>query len=124
MKKSVYVSLGALVVSLGLTGGAGPATAQDVAAVAPKNVKVLVDNDRVRVLDVLDKPGEMEPMHFHPDFVTVGLGTTRIKVTTPDGKVVEKERKLGDAVYSGPVTHSIENIGPADFHVIVIELKK
>ena len=103
-------------------GGAG--MAQDVAAVAPKNVKVLVDNDRVRILEVLDKPGENEPMHFHPDFITVGLGTARIKVTTPDGKVVEKDRKLGDAIYSGAITHAVENVGATDFHVIVVELKK
>jgi hypothetical protein len=124
MKKSVCVALGALIASLGFAFGSGSAMAQDVAAVAPKNVKVLVDNDRVRILEVLDKPGEKEPMHAHPDFVTVGLGNTRIKVTTPDGKVVEKDRKFGDAIYSGAVTHAVENVGTADFHVILIELKK
>ena len=124
MKKSVQVAFGVLAVSLGFAFGAGTAMAQDVAAVAPKNVKVLVDNDRVRILEVLDKPGEKEPMHSHPNYVTVGLSTTRIRVTTPDGKAVEKDRKYGDAVYGGPVTHTTENIGTGDFHVIVIELKK
>lgn len=113
-----------ILASFALCYSVGAAIAQDVAAVAPKNVKVLVDNDRVRILEVLDKPGEKEPMHFHPDFVTVSLGTTRIKVTTPDGKIVEKDRITGDAIYSGPVTHSVENIGAADFHVILVELKK
>jgi hypothetical protein len=41
-----------------------------------------------------------------------------------DGKVVEKDRKVGDALYSGAITHAVENIGTTDFHVILIELKK
>jgi quercetin dioxygenase-like cupin family protein len=124
MKKSACVALGALIASLGLAFGAGTAMAQDLAALSPKSVKVLVNNDRVRILEVLDKPGETEPMHSHPDFVAVSLSSTKIKVTTPDGKVVEKDRKSGEALYSGPITHSISNVGTADFHMIVIELKK
>ena len=124
MKQSVCVSLGVLVVSLGIAFGTGTAVAQDVAAVAPKNVKVLVDNDQVRILDVLDKPGEKEPMHFHQAFVTISLENSKIKITTPDGKVVEKDRKVGDALYSGAITHAVENVGTTNFHVILIELKK
>ena len=124
MKKSVCVALGALIASLGLACGAATAMAQDAAVVSPKSVKVLVDNDQVRILEVLDKPGAKVPMHSHPNFVTVDLSTTRIKVTTPDGKVEEKDRKSGNARYSGPITHAVEVIGTADFHVIVVELKK
>ncbi len=98
--------------------------AQDLAALSPNDAKVLVNNDQVRILEVLDKPGAKEPMHFHPAYVAVFLSATRIKVTTPDGKVVEKDRKPGEVQYSGPVTHTVENIGAADFHVMIIELKK
>ena len=98
--------------------------AQDLAKVAPDNVKVIVDNDRVRVLEVLDKPGEKEPMHSHPAYVAVFLSATRVKVTTPDGKTVEKDRKAGEVSWSEATTHALENIGTADQHVIVIELKK
>jgi len=85
---------------------------------------VMVDNDRVRVLDVLHKPGVKEPMHSHPAYVSVYMSTTRVKVTTPDGKTVEKDRKAGETLWSEAVTHTVENIGTADQHVIVIELKK
>jgi quercetin dioxygenase-like cupin family protein len=98
--------------------------AQDLATLAPNDVKVLVDNDQVRILEVVDKPGGKELMHSHPAYVSVYLSATRIKVTAPDGKVVEKDRKPGEVQYSGPTTHAVENIGAADFHVIIIELKK
>ncbi len=99
-------------------------TAQDLAKVAPNDVKVLIDNDQVRVLDVLHKPGAKEPMHSHPNYVAVFLSATKLKYTTPDGKTGEKDRKAGEVTWSGPVTHAVENIGTTDQHVIVIELKK
>ncbi|RJQ56890.1 MAG: cytoplasmic protein [Nitrospiraceae bacterium] len=124
MKNVTYFILGALLVTLALGLGAKTAMAQDLAKLMPNDVKVLIDNDRVRVFDVLHKPGVKEPMHSHPDYVAVFLSSTRVKVTTPDGKTVEKDRKAGEVSWSGPATHALENIGTDDQHVIVIELKK
>jgi len=123
MKKLTYFILSVLLAALALGLAAKTAMAEDLAKVMPDDVKVLVDNDRVRVLDVLHKPGVKEPMHSHPNYVSVYMSTTRVKVTTPDGKTVEKDRKAGEVAYSGPTTHALENIGTEDQHVIVIELK-
>ena len=124
MKNFTYYIMCVLFVALALAFGAKTAIAEDLAKVMPNDVKVLVDNDQVRVLDVLHKPGVKEPMHSHPAYVSVYLSATKVKVTTPDGKTVETDRKAGEVKYSGPVTHALENIGTADTHVIVIELKK
>ncbi len=109
-----------------LSLGFSPKTtmAQDLAVVMPKDVKVIIDNDRVRVLEVVHKPGAKEPMHSHPAYVVVFLNATKQKVTTPDGKTVEKDRKVGEVQWSEGTTHAVENIGSTDQHVIVIELKK
>jgi len=124
MKNITYLIMSVLLATL--TFGFAPKTAmaQDLAKVAPEDVKVLIDNDQVRVLEVLHKPGAKEPMHSHPNYVAVFLSATRLKVTTPDGKTTEKDRKAGEVLWSGPVTHAVENVGTADQHVIVIELKK
>jgi quercetin dioxygenase-like cupin family protein len=125
MTRSTRFLLAALVIaSFALCFGVSAGMAQDLVVVAPNTAKVLVDNDQVRILEVLDKPGDIEPMHAHPAYAAVFLSATRIKVTTPDGKVVEKDRKPGEVQYSGPVTHTVENVGTADFHVIIVELKK
>ena len=113
-----------LIATLTATISIATATAQDLAATNPNDVKVLVDNDRVRVLEVLHKPGAKEPTHSHPAYVAVFLSATRLKVTMPDGKVVEKDRKAGEVQYSDPVTHAVDNIGTTDQHVIVVEFKK
>ncbi len=116
--------MGVLVVSLVLVFGARMAMAQDYAKVSPEDVKVLLENDRVRVLEVRHQPGVKEPMHSHPAYVSYYLSATRVKVTTPDGKTVEKDRKAGEVQFSEPVTHALQNIGTTEQHVLVIELKK
>jgi len=124
MKNLTYFILSVLLATLVLGFATKTAMAQDLAKVMPEDVKVIVDNDRVRVLEVLHKPGMKEPMHSHPAYVAVFLSATRVKVTTPDGKTVEKDRKAGEVSWSEATTHALENIGTADQHVIVIELKK
>jgi len=113
-----------LIAALIGTTGIAASHAQDYAAVNPTDVKVLIDNDQVRVLEVLHKPGVKEPMHSHPAYVSVYLSASKVKVTLPDGKVAEKDRRAGETQFSGPTTHALENIGTTDQHVIVIELKK
>jgi beta-alanine degradation protein BauB len=121
MKNIIYFIL---LATLTLSLGTNKVMAQDLTKVMPNDVKVIVDNDRVRVLEVIHKPGVKEPMHSHPAFVAVVLNDTRVKVTMPDGKTVEKDYKAGATVFSEAITHAVENIGSADQHIIVIELKK
>ncbi len=121
MKNIIYYILLAM---LTLSLGTNMVMAQDLTKLMPNDVKVIIDNDRVRVLEVIHKPGVKEPMHSHPAYVAVFLSATRVKVTTPDGKTVEKDRKAGEVSWSEAVTHALENVGTADQHVIVIELKK
>lgn len=102
---------------------AGSALAQDMAKVAPKNTKVLIDNDQVRVIEVWLKPGESLPMHSHPANVVVFVTAGKGKMTTADGKVTETERKAGEAVWSDPVTHSNLNTGTEPTKAVVVELK-
>jgi quercetin dioxygenase-like cupin family protein len=123
MKNVTYLII-VLLATLALSLGTNMVMAQDYAKVMPNDVKVIVDNDRVRVLEVIHRPGAKEPMHSHPAYVSVFLSATRLKVTMPDGKTYEKDRKAGEAYFSEPVTHAVENIGTTDQHVIVIELKK
>jgi quercetin dioxygenase-like cupin family protein len=123
MKRTAYITLGVLAVSLVLIFGSRMAMAQDLAKVSP-DAKVLFENDRVRVLEVQHQPGGKEPMHSHPAYVAYSFTNSTAKTTFPDGKTVVKDRKAGEAVWGEPVTHSVENVGTTEFHMLVIELKK
>lgn len=99
------------------------AMAQDALKVAPEHYTVLLENDQVRVLEVKIKPGEKEAMHTHPATVHIELVPTKVKIGYPDGKSVELEGKKGEAIWVGPVKHTVENIGDTEIHAYIIELK-
>ena len=98
-------------------------TGQDSARVAPKNVKVLLENNRVRVLEVRIKPGEKIPMHSHPAHITYALSDAKGQYTAPDGSSTVSEAKTNSVFWSEPVTHSSVNVGNTEIHAIVVELK-
>ena len=98
--------------------------AQDMVKVAPKNCRVLLENDRVRVIRVVTKPGEKIEMHSHPANIVYALTSGKVKHTSEDGKSEEREHKAGQAIWSDAVTHSSENVGTTEGRVLVIELKK
>ena len=101
---------------------AQPAMAVDVVTVAP-DVKVLLENDRVRVLESQLKPGEVESMHNHPEYIAYFLTPTTVEITTPDGKSVVKKPPAGKVLYGTEAEHQIKNVGDTLQRVLVIEIK-
>lgn len=103
---------------------AGAAFAQDVVKLAPASVKVVFENDRVRVLR-FNEPGHNKlPMHSHPAYVAVGFTTDHSKYTFPDGKSADQRTKANEAAYSKGVTHASENLSDSPMEAIMVELKK
>ncbi|MGI0029847.1 MAG: hypothetical protein ACREAQ_09070, partial [Nitrososphaera sp.] len=99
------------------------AMAQDPVPLYPENYKVLLENDRVRVLDFRLRKGAKEDFHSHPAAVTYVLSPFRIRFTFPDGQTLVREAKAGDVFFGEAVTHSPENIGDTDAHGILVEMK-
>lgn len=91
---------------------------------APKGHKVLLENDRVRVLEVLIKPGDTSGWHSHPACVVYQLSDARVRFNLPEGKSREVESKRGDIVWSEGGPHEVINVGPADDYGIIVELKR
>ncbi len=124
MKNPRCMLLGAaLFATVALFFVAGTALAQDPVKVSPDTHKVLLENDRVRVLDIRSKPGHKVPMHSHPANVLYALSDFKIRFTYPDGKTEVREGKAGQVRWNEPVTHSGENVGSTEFHFVQVELK-
>jgi quercetin dioxygenase-like cupin family protein len=98
--------------------------AQDPVTTNPKIVKVKFENDRVRVLEAISKPGEKELMHSHPANILYVVEGGKLRMTTADGKTTDVELKTGDTFWREAVTHAAENIGTTTFHAIIVEMKK
>lgn len=101
------------------------ALAQDVlsAAGGAEAHKVLLDNDHVRVLDARLQPGQKIAMHSHPANVVYFVSDCKINVTFPDGKTTVRDAKAGTALWNGPLTHAVENIGATECHLVQTEIK-
>jgi pimeloyl-ACP methyl ester carboxylesterase len=99
------------------------AAAQDPVQLAPRNYEVLLENDHVRVLEALLKPGDVTPRHSHPSRIVYTLSDHSAIFRFPDGRVAPSESKTGEAVWRDPVTHSEENDGRTDSRAILVELK-
>jgi quercetin dioxygenase-like cupin family protein len=100
-----------------------PAPSQDVTKVAGDSHTVIFENEHVRVLAVHFKPGQVAPMHSHPENVSYYVTDGKLKITLQDGKTFERSPKAGTAGWSDAITHSAENIGTTDFQQVQIELK-
>jgi quercetin dioxygenase-like cupin family protein len=111
----------ATAVLLALTG---TAQAQDAVKAAPNNFKVLLENDRVRVLDFHARSGQKIPMHSHPAYISYSIsGAGKTKFTLADGKTTERPAATGQATWHEAETHASEYEGKGETHVLLIELK-
>ena len=89
-----------------------------------KNVyKFIMENDRVRVLEVVFKPGDKAVMHHHPDHVIYVLKGGKAKLTS-SGKTDVLDLHTGQAVFLKAQNHEAENIGKTDLDLLVVELKE
>ncbi len=96
---------------------------QDAIKVAPNHFKVLLENDRVRVLEFRGKAGDKIDMHSHPAYVSYLVsGSGKTKFTSPDGKTTEVDVQVGKALWHDAETHASEST--AAVHALLIELKK
>ncbi len=106
---------------------------KDAVVAAPKNQKILMENEKVRVLDVTVAPGEVEPVHSHawPSvlyFMAAGDFIDR----DAEGNVIFDTRALKTPL-ALPMTkwkepeapHSVENLSKTiTLHLVRVEMKK
>ena len=85
--------------------------------------KVLLDNHRVRVLELRLSPGEREPLHSHPDYLVYVLSPATMRMTASDGSSKIVELGAGQLSFGPPTTHSDENVGKTTLHELIVELK-
>lgn len=89
----------------------------------PAFYRVIFENDRVRVLEYRDEPGDKTSPHRHPDSVMYTLSSFRRRISHGDQQV-DVELAGGQLRWLDAQEHSGENIGDTATHSIFIELKE
>ena len=117
-----------LICGVGITAGAF-AWAQAAAAqegASKYDVKIVLENDRVRVRDVMFPPGVLDTgMHTH-EYAHVGVILTpgTLVFTDPAGRTERVEFTGGSVGFrEAKATHQVGNPGTAPMRVIEVELK-
>jgi hypothetical protein len=95
----------------------------DPAETDPALYKVIFENDRVRVLEYRDNPGDSTTNHAHPDSVMYTLTAFRRRVSSA-GRSVDVDLPAGEVRWVAAQEHIGENIGDTGTHSIFFELKE
>ena len=99
--------------------------APDVMVAASSAYRVLLENDRVRVMEVVLDAGETAPMHNHPnDHVVFVVDDAKLKLLFPDGNSGEFDLKSGQALMLDAGPHETTNVGSTKARNLVVELKR
>ena len=89
----------------------------------PEHYAVVYENDRVRVLEYTDQPGDRTTPHAHPDSVMHTLSAFRRRLHA-DGAHRDVDMPAGLTGWLPAQQHSGENIGDTPTHVLFVELKE
>ncbi len=98
--------------------------AQDPMSLGKMYKKVLLENDRVRVMSVVFAPGDVMPWHSHPAHTVYAITGGKIEITAKDQAPVVMDITPGEVMYLEPVTHMAKNIGKTTMNLVVTELKR
>jgi hypothetical protein len=115
----------AFAIAAGLAA-AVPLHAQDKAKDKAKEpapvVKVLLENDKVRVTESTFKPGDVSRSDraARTNYI---VKSGRLERTTKDGKKTIVERKAGTAVWLEADSDVVKNVGKTTFVVVSVRMK-
>lgn len=100
-----------------------PRPSTDPTVTNPDLYHVVMENERVRVLEYRDRPGNRTTPHAHPDSVMITLSAFRRRLIDGD-RTAEIDLEPGLVRWLGAQIHAGENIGDTETHVIFVELKE
>jgi beta-alanine degradation protein BauB len=90
----------------------------------PDKYRVIFENERVRVLEYRDEPGQVTQPHEHPDSVMYTLSSFDRRLVGETGESREVSLNAGEVRWLDAQVHSGENIGQNPTHVLFVELKE
>jgi hypothetical protein len=103
----------------------------DAMIAAPQYHKLLLENERVRVLDTVIPVGDIVPVHTHrwpALYYTIAAGDFIRR--DGDGKVLFDSRTVPGMLSTSAATfieclppHSVENVSPSEIYLISVEIK-
>ena len=122
MKKTIFLTL--LVMTFTAIVNIQSTNAQEVMEAWPGvTIKVLVENENVKVFRVTFAKGAVADWHEHPEYTAYAVTNAKIKAEEKGKEPAILDLKAGQAVWSPAVKHKTTNIGKKKLTLIVTEMK-
>ena len=122
MKKIIFMTVAAF--SLSAAAILNSETTQEKKEPWPGiSVKVLTENEHVKISEATFAPGAVADWHSHPQHTIYALTDIKMKEEVKDKEVMMAELKAGQAMWFPAVTHKITNAGTTSSTIIVTEIK-
>ena len=106
---------------------AAPPPAAAASSVDTIGGKVILENDKVRVIAHQARPRMGvcgTGLHSHPPHLTIVLTDTKAKVTLAGKEPFIVENKAGDVFWDPGGPHAVENLGSKESKVYLVEIKR
>ncbi|GEM_PF-6962766 len=97
--------------------------AQDLVQTAHGMARVVLENDKVRVIELTVPPNAHTGVHSHGDSFVYFLTPNTSRMPDAKGPGEKLTRQAGEAVWIGPVRHDTVNAGTNTTRTLVVELK-
>jgi len=96
----------------------------DPVEASPRNYKLLLENEHVRVLEMSLKAGESDDVHSHPSETVYFVKGGKVNIHLPDGAIAEAELPDGHVMWHEAWTHRVQNVGASDIYAIIVESRQ
>lgn len=96
----------------------------DPVSVSSDKYKVLLENNRIRVVEYLVKQGERDQLHTHPPKVSYVVNGGSLRITLGDTSFISND-SAGEVSWRGVVPrHFAENVGATPVRIILFEVRR
>ena len=123
MKSAIFFAIFTLTLS-------GPSAAQqqpkhtDSTKVSPEMYTVLLENEHVRIVEYVIKPGEKDAWHTHPPKASYIVSGGKLRITPEGADSFVVEENSGNAAWMSALgRHFGENVGTTPIRIVLVEIK-
>jgi quercetin dioxygenase-like cupin family protein len=96
----------------------------DPTQVSPEKYTVLLENEHVRVVEYVIKPGEKDVWHTHPPKASYVVSGGKLRITPEGADSFVVEENSGNAAWMSALgRHFGENVGTTPIRIVLVEIK-
>jgi quercetin dioxygenase-like cupin family protein len=90
---------------------------------SPRNYRLLLENEHVRVLEMNLRSGQRDERHSHPAETVYFVKGGKARISMEDGGSADVDLPDGHVMWHEAWTHQVENLGTSDIYAVIVESK-